>query len=372
MTIRTLVLSGGGGRGAFQAGVYQYLMEPDKGAQFDPEHRDVWSPEIIVGTSIGAVNGAAIAQGIPVEDLLKFWENARESDIEGLPPGMNWLTRRIANMALRLMIGHPLRRVPRDISHAPPETFSDLPPWLVGRWSHLLDTGPLRRTMTEKLGLDEAKINASERTLLISATDIRTGELTIFSNKDLYSRKSGSARDSVQPGITLNRILASASIPMVYPWTHDGSGTYWDGAVVANTPLSAALDAARDRPITEDMEVIVVLMTPWRKNEVGHQRLPQSFLEAATWTLDWALLASFRDRLRVTEAYNQLARMERKMEPHASSYRYRIVNVVVVAPETFFPISRIVDYDDHSAELIRLGYQAAKTTYEQSFGARVD
>lgn len=370
MTIRTLVLSGGGGRGAFQAGVYQYLMEDNK-SNVEADHAGPWSPEIVVGTSIGAVNGAAIVQGIPVEQIVEFWKNARESDIEGLPPGMNWLTRRIANIALKFMIGRPLERVPQDTAHSPSETFSDLPSWLVGRWSNLLDTGPLRRTMAEKLRLDEDKINSSAQTLLISATDIRTGELAIFSNKDLYDRKSGASRGNVQTGITFNRILASASIPMVYPWTHDSGSTYWDGAVVANTPLSAALDAARDHPITEDMEVIVVLMTPWRKGEIGHQRLPNSFLEAATWTLDWALLASFRDRLRVTEAYNELARLERQMHPTDLNYRYRIVNIHVVAPDEFFPIARIVDYDEHSEELIQMGYEAAKAVFELHFGKGV-
>lgn len=370
MTIRTLVLSGGGGRGAFQAGVYQYLMEADK-PDVDEAHRGPWSPEIVVGTSIGAVNGAAIVQGISPDELVKFWHDACESDIEGLPPGMNWLTRQITNAVLRVLIGHPLRRVPHDDAHSPPEAFADLPPWLVGRWSNLLDTGPLRRTMRDKLGLDEAKINNSDKTLLISATDIRSGELTIFSNQILRDRKTGAARSGVISGITFNRILASASIPMVYPWTHDGSGTYWDGAVVANTPLSAALDAARDHPVTEDMEVIVVLMTPWRKGEIGHQRLPNSFLEAATWTLDWALLASFRDRLRLTEAYNQLAQMEREMNPDSDQYRYRYVNVVVVAPDDFFPIARIVDYDDHSEALIEMGYEAAKAVYTLNFGVGV-
>ncbi len=367
MTIRTLVLSGGGGRGAFQAGVYKYLMEANK-PLVDDEHRGPWYPDIVVGTSIGAVNGAAIVQGIPPEDIVEFWRNVRESDIEGLPPGMNWLARRVANLFLRVAIGRSLPRVPRNDAHSARENFRDLPSWLVGRWSNLLDTGPLRQTMSEKLHLDEAKINASDRTLLVSATDIRTGELVIFSNKDLHSRKTGAERQNLNPGITFNRILASASIPLVYPWTHDGDATYWDGAVVANTPLSAALDAARDHPVTEAMEVIVVLMTPWRKGEIGHQRLPNSFLEATTWTLDWALLASFRDRLRVTEAYNKLAQMEREMNPDSDSYQYRLVNVVVVAPDEFFPIARIVDYDDHSEELIEMGYQAARSIYELNFG----
>ena len=56
--IRALVLSGGGGRGAFHAGVYKYLMQPGKQG-VDSSHTTAWEPQVVVGTSIGAVNGAA-------------------------------------------------------------------------------------------------------------------------------------------------------------------------------------------------------------------------------------------------------------------------------------------------------------------------
>ena len=48
---KALVLSGGGGRGAYHVGVLRFLEEHD------------WMPDIVSGTSIGAVNGAAIASG---------------------------------------------------------------------------------------------------------------------------------------------------------------------------------------------------------------------------------------------------------------------------------------------------------------------
>ena len=48
---KALILSGGGARGAFQVGVWQYLREIN------------WTPDLICGTSIGAVNAAAIGSG---------------------------------------------------------------------------------------------------------------------------------------------------------------------------------------------------------------------------------------------------------------------------------------------------------------------
>jgi hypothetical protein len=110
-------------------------------------------------------------------------------------------------------------------------------------------------------------------------------------------------------------------------------------------------------------------MTPWW--QVGEQlpeqarALPQSFGEAITWTLDWALLASFRERLRLIEAYNRFAEQERA--ENRSPLQYRQVKVVIVAPQKFFPVARIIDYDQQSAELISLGYEAARQAFQQNF-----
>ena len=80
-------------------------------------------------------------------------------------------------------------------------------------------------------------------------------------------------------GITLNRIIASCSIPLIYPWTQDDDGElYWDGALVANTPLSAAFDAVSGHPIDEPMEIVIVLLNPWW----GHQPRPRAEAYTAT------------------------------------------------------------------------------------------
>jgi len=336
-----------------------------------------------------------------------------------LPPGMRRLTRWLSNLILRQFIGVTLPKVPSSLSTSTPpqESWIPLPlrsSWLsdqlVGRWSSLLDTGPLKDTLEKKFGFDPEKIARSEKTLLINATNVRTGERAVFSNHPILSRHTGEQRPDVIPGITLQRILASCSIPLIYPWTYDEETTevYWDGAVVANTPLSGALDAAQAWPAEIPMEVVVVLMTPWLEREIDPATgqplaapplpLPSSFSEALTFTLDWALLATFRERLRVTEAYNRLARLQRQhpeldlfqgtqfvpgtqaglgthsglgaQAPAAAEQAgplYREVDVVVVAPERFFPAARIIDYDERTDQLIQLGYQAAQRAFEKHF-----
>ncbi|MBS1249383.1 MAG: hypothetical protein MAG431_00961 [Chloroflexi bacterium] len=377
--IRTLVLSGGGGRGAFHAGVYNYLLKAAKEGVDEP-HSHVWFPDIVVGTSIGAVNGAAIAQGISPQRLENVWLKLREKDIQGLPPGMKFLARWVAKRALEGMIGVPLERVPPGRATSPkaeefwpPLPF--LPRWvsekLTGRWLNLLDTGPLAKTLQDEFRLDMDRIAKSDPALLITATNVQTGERVIFSNRTIYDRATGERRKDVVPGISLQRILASCSIPIVYPWTYDEEtdAYYWDGALVANTPMGAALDAVRDVPVEVPMEVVVVLMTPWwEAGEVPPARseaLPDSFGEAITWTLDWALLSSFRERLQLVEAYNRLARRERQQ--NRSQLRYREVKTVIVAPQDFFPVARIIDYDEQSALLIEEGYKSAQQAFQRAF-----
>ncbi len=397
MTIRTLILSGGGGRGAFHAGAYEYLCKPNKQG-VDAEHSGVWTPDIVVGTSIGAVNGAAIVQGISPDELMAFWLDLCECDVEGLPPGMYGLAYWIAKWVLkRLLKPKPkgeIDRIPQEkaTSSPFPEAWIPLPigsRWLtdrlIGRWSNLLDTGPLRDTLVSTLELDPKKIADSDKFLLINATNVRTGEQVVFSNREIISRKTDRPRDNVREGITIKRILASCSIPLIYPWTREeddesGEVYYWDGAVVANTPLGAALDAAStiERPIEEPMEVVVVLMTPWwEKGEspaYREQKLPQGFGEAITWTLDWILLASFRAELGLINAFNDLAQEERERQKKDPEYpvRYRQVDVVIVAPDDFpDEVTRIIDYDkEASQKLIQRGKEAAEKAFKKHFGIK--
>ena len=63
-----LVLEGGGARGAYQIGACKYLFK--HGYEFDT----------IVGTSIGSINGAMIAQG-EFDKLINIWENLKYSDM---------------------------------------------------------------------------------------------------------------------------------------------------------------------------------------------------------------------------------------------------------------------------------------------------
>lgn len=381
--IRALILSGGGGRGAFHAGVYQYLMSENKG-NVDDRHSGPWKPDIVVGTSIGAVNGAAIAQGMSAGDLADVWRQLEEHDIQGIPPRMRGMARWLVHRIFGGLMQTDLPRTDPAISTSPvPEKYwpplplvpSSLAELFVGRWINLLDTGPLKETLVSRFKFDEQKLAASSTDLLIAATKVQTGERVLFSNRKVIDPKSGLERRDVHLRITRERILASCSIPLVYPWTEDKetNAVYWDGALVANTPLGAALDLMQMRTdVNTPAEVVIVMMTPWLesdgKNPARLREVPQSFGDAITWVLDWMLLSSFRENLKMIQAFNELA--ERERLEGKPPYRYRIVKPVIVAPETFKDAQRVIDYDGIvSAGLIAEGCETAQKAFSSAFPA---
>lgn len=73
-----LVLSGGGLFGAWQAGAWRALA-----ARFQPE--------LVVGASIGSLNGYAIAGGAAAEELAQFWLRPSTARLRDLPKNIREL-----------------------------------------------------------------------------------------------------------------------------------------------------------------------------------------------------------------------------------------------------------------------------------------
>lgn len=328
---RALILSGGGGRGAYHCGVYEYLEAIG------------WQPDVLVGTSIGAINAAAIASGRTAAELKDLW--------------------------LKMNTGK-VQRLRTDIFD-------------LDRWMYLLDTSPWRRTLIENGWFDFDRINGDQSpTLAIVSTDVWTGDITVFCNRPLAESRDGGPRSKriQNVPITLDHIMASCSIPIVYPWTSVGSGetAYWDGAVVSNTPLGTALRAGAT-------EIVVVLLSPWEER-LG--MLAEAHESLKLWTLpglalDWALLASFRADLKLCESLNLFAaayalldetqqrQLAQKLWSTATAEEqdtllerlasYRFVQPPrIIAPRQLMPVEQIVTYEaDAHRELFKQGYADA-------------
>lgn len=325
---RALVLSGGGGRGAYHVGVLRFLEEHE------------WYPDIVVGTSIGAVNGAAIASGHTAYSLWSLWKRLRTRDVQK------------ANL-------NPTNG------------------------NFLLDTSPLRQTLQNEGWVNFDRINSEEAAvhLRVTATEVNTGHLHVFGNSaDVYPSKM-----QLEP-FELDHIIASCSIPIVYPATKLHDNLYWDGATVANTPLGPAIDAGAE-------EIIVVIMTPWEMDEETETETPRNLLTAASTTLEWALLASFQADMKLFRRINDLVRLEVENArlraanellmaqargekvyfedkdgdgiPDILQEKYhQLPDPIIIAPRRPIPVEQIVRYNLEGHEtLYEMGYEDARRAW---------
>lgn len=354
-----LVLSGGGGRGAYHVGAIEALVRHGW-------MEDGTGPDIIAGTSIGAINAAALASGLTVAQLKERWRAMRTESVQRLSDDLPPIARPLLRFLLRSVLTSQNREGEITL---PEQERSMSAAGLLDRFRQLfdtrdfrslLDTAPWRATLGG--WMDFERINSPDApALLLTATELQRGSLRVFCNRPL----SGRPPDS----IALDHLLASSSIPIVYPWTEIGAAKYWDGAVIANTPIEPVIELAGD----DDVEIVVVMMTPWMADQAPvPETAPRDLVQALTLTLDWALLASYRVGFEMLEHRNRIAEAAGLLERVAQltgddSMRltgpvYRpIAEPLVVAPQEPMPLDWIVDYEPENHErLFAMGFADAE------------
>jgi NTE family protein len=360
---KALVLSGGGGRGAYHIGVIEELvrqgwMEDGKG------------PDIIAGTSIGAINAAALASGLTVEQLKVRWLAMHTEEVHRLSGDLPGVTKPLLRFLLRSVLtseahGGARETLPEEDRQLSAQgLLSRLTTLFYARpFRSLLDTAPWRHTLGGWMNFERIN-SAAAPALLLAATELQSGALRVFCNRSL----NGQPPDT----ITLDHLMASSSIPIVYPWTEIGAEKYWDGAVLANTPLEPVIDLAGDQPI----DIVVVMMTPWNATEsemrAQTNQMPQDLVQALSLTLDWTLLASYRVAFEMLEHRNHLADAAAKLERAAQQIGDRsllmtmpiprpVAVPTVIAPQALMPLEWIVDYEEQNhLDLFRRGQADAR------------
>jgi NTE family protein len=359
---KALVLSGGGGRGAYHIGVLRALVE--RGWIEDGQ-----GPDIIAGTSIGAINAAAIASGLTVDELEQRWLAMHTEHVHRLSRDIPAISRPLVGFMLRSVLTS--ERDPDEAAEqypAPPDAMSQS--WLeriervfrASPFRSLLDTAPWRQTLAR--WMDFERINSPDApALLLAATDVQTGDLRVFCNREL--------RGHPPDTLALSHLMASSSIPTVYPWTEIDDGMYWDGAVLANTPLGPVIDLASG----EDVDILVVMMTPWDVEPIDLRAqlsgMPRDLVQGLSLTLDWALLASYRAAMKMLKAYNRIADAAQLLEQAAEKHGdmsllmggripHRISEPLVIAPRELMPLEWIIDYEPEThRKLFQMGYDDA-------------
>jgi NTE family protein len=220
-----LVITGGGARGAYQAGVLKRIGEirrvQERGNPFP----------LIGGASAGAVNGAALAVGADdfaaaTKALADLWGNLRPTDIfrcdlaSQAHNSMTW----ILDLSFGGIFGG-------------------------GNARSLLDATPLRNYLTRHLNCDRIQENVKRGSLYalaISATNYNSGQSYLFiqgaKGHALWNRLR---LVTVATKITIDHVCASAAIPLIFQPVRlkvsGGSAFFGDGCVRLQQPLSPVI-----------------------------------------------------------------------------------------------------------------------------------
>lgn len=222
-----LVLQGGGALGAYQLGVYQAMHE----AGIEPD----W----VVGTSIGAINGALIAGNPPekrMECLHEFWDRMELKKSSPFSSGFG-------------LFGNALTNA-NTTAFGIPGFFAPNPLALLGQKTKLgiekasyYSTQPLRDTLSHLVDFDYLQ---SEKTrLTVGAVNANTGAMRYF--------------DSRTDEISVEHIMASGALPPAFPAIRIDGEPYWDGGIYSNTPVEVVLD---DNPRRDSTIFTIQLWNP--------------------------------------------------------------------------------------------------------------
>jgi NTE family protein len=119
------------------------------------------------------------------------------------------------------------------------------------RTTALFETGALRRRLVEALGGEEVR-TVPGVDLAIQVVDAEKGSSIRYVTRSTKHTK-GSGYEVV-PAITVDMVLASASIPLLFPAVTVNGRRLWDGGVLVNTPLAPLVDLGAT-------EIVTVLVT---------------------------------------------------------------------------------------------------------------
>jgi NTE family protein len=228
-----LIMSGGGARGAYEAGVLSYVLDELPARLGQPVRF-----QIVTGTSVGAIHACYVAATLDRRDagagLVDIWRSLEVAGVYRVGVGD------VVGLPLRLLglIGQRL---------APPE------PGIPERLSGLLDTLPLERLVRERIPWEELRrhVDAGDvDAVAIAATDVGSGKSVVW-----VDNREGAVRRWAHDPFVVARpaalgpayALASAAIPFLFPAPRIDGAYYCDGGLRLNTPLAPALRLGADR-----------------------------------------------------------------------------------------------------------------------------
>lgn len=272
----SLALQGGGAHGTFTWGVLDKILEDGR-----------LEIEAISGTSAGAMNAVALADGW-VKDKA---DGAREA-LENF-----W--REVSRAAH----GSPLKRNPMDVflgnwslDNSAGFIFFDLLSRLVSPYDvNPLNINPVRDLLARTIDFDRVQ-ECQEIRIIVSATNVHTGRVRVFECAEL----------------TPDAVMASACIPFIFQAVEIDGVPYWDGGYMGNPALFPFFDPSQTN------DIIIVQINPIERLET-----PTSARDILNRVNEITFNASLMRELR---AINFVSRLLDEGQLDPSRYKHVLVH----------------------------------------------
>ncbi|MCD6734045.1 MAG: patatin-like phospholipase family protein [Burkholderiaceae bacterium] len=245
-----LALQGGGAHGAFTWGVLDRLLEDDR-----------LEISAVSGSSAGAMNAVVMAAGLMAggrrqarEALRAFWASVGASaQLNPLNGGLFGTL--FASAARWSPVGQYLDLATRVFS-----------PYQLNP----LNLNPLRQVIADAVDFDAVR-RCDRIELFVGATHVRSGRLRVFRN----------------PELSVDVVLASACLPMLFQAVEVDGEAYWDGGYMGNPTLLPLVDEATAA------DVLLVQVNPIERAEVP-TRAPDILARIDEITFNGSLIKEMR------------------------------------------------------------------------------
>ena len=313
-----LALQGGGSHGAFTWGMLdRFLQEPRLG--YDG----------VCGTSAGAMNAAVLTYGMAKggrpaarQALNDFWHRIAETGKKG-----------------------PLQRSPFDkmmggwrLDNSPSFMMFDLLSRMMSPYQlNPMNINPLQDVLDESIEFDVIR-KYSDIKLFICATNVRTGKVKVFKNKEMV----------------VECLLASACLPFMFQTVELDGEFYWDGGYMGNPALFPIIYACSSK------DIVIAQINPLYREEI-----PTS----ARDIMDRVNEISFNSSLmREMRAVHFVTKLIDSGQLDAETYKRLNVHIVTSQALNDLGASTKLNSEPEFLEhLKRLGSQAADSWLEQNW-----
>lgn len=303
-----MVLPGGGARGAFQVGVLNAIAEILPPGSVNPFH-------VLSGTSAGAINSVVLASKarrfrVAVAELDNVWSHFRSEQVfrtdswTMLKSSLHWLT--------AIVFGGFLVGMPRS----------------------LLDNAPLAELLSRNIRFPRVQASIDRgylHAVAVTAASYGSARSTTFfqggPGRKTWSR---TRRRGINADISLDHLMASVAVPMIFPPVCIDGEYFGDGAMRQATPLSPAIHLGADR-------ILVVGVRDEMADPPGSRDCPTpfpSFAQIAGYMLDTLFLDGLYSDLERMTRINQLIDSVDPDKRGGAIAHMRPIDTMIVVPST--------------------------------------